>query len=625
MTKQLFCMALLLALECGAWSCTPDSVGGEWQSPGFPGNEGGNSGGDDGDTPDFDGTIQPYDGEKADDAALDAVGTDEDLYWEVNDFSRTVTVQYNGSTATVTVSDDQILYDCQGAYVTVDMQTNSVKGVEIVVSGKSDDGGLKIYGEKKFKLTLNGVELTSTLGPAINDQCKKRAFVHLAAETTNRLTDAAAYAEDTYYLSGAAAADEDRKGCFFSEGNLIFSGTGVLVAEGRQKHAIVTDGCLRMRPGVTIVVTGAAKNAIHAKGDEDDGTGVRVDGGLIYANVASTAGKGIKTDLGLCVTGGRLLLNTSGGSEYEADENDTSSAACIKTDGDVCIAGGTLTLKSTGSGGKGINADGALQIDGGSVTVTTTGGKYVYNERLGLTSSPKGVKADGSIVIGGGELNISVTGASDGSEGLESKSTITIDDGRVYVYAYDDAMNAASSITINGGRVYCYAVNNDGIDSNGSLSVTGGLVIASGCSAPEEGFDCDNSNNFRITGGTLIGTGGAAVSPSSSSSQRTVIYNGISAAKGSLLCIRDSAGNAILTYELPRSMSGLSLLFSSPDLIAGSYTVLSGGTLTGSSDSWNGWYSDGVWSGGSQLGTFTSGSIVTTVGGGSGGGGGRPW
>lgn len=618
MTKML-CAALLLAAFA---SCSSDSTVQKNDPPEIPGPPGSN---DDGDAPDFDGTIQEYNGEKADDAALDTVGTDEDFYWEANDFSKTVTVTYDGSTAGVAVSDDKILYNCQGAYVTIDMQTNSVKNVEIIVSGKSDDGGLKIYGDKKFKLTLNGVELTSTLGPAINDQCKKRVFVHLTEGTTNRLTDAATYSDDPYYLAGSTSADEDRKGCFFSEGHLIFSGTGVLVAEGRQKHAIVTDGYFRMRPGVTIAVTGAAKNALHVKGDTDDGIGVSIGGGLIYANVASTAGKCIKTDLDIDIAGGKLLLNTSGGSEYDADENDTSSPACIKADGEVRITGGTLTLKSTGSGAKGINADGSLRIDDGTVTVTTTGGKYVYNAAQDLTASPKGVKADGDIIVNGGELNISVTGVSDGSEGLESKSTITINDGRIYIYAYDDAMNAATNITINGGRIYCYAVNNDGIDSNGTITVTGGVVIASGTSRPEEGFDCDN-NTFKITGGILIGTGGATSPPTSGvCTQRSVIYNGISATKGSLLCIRDSSGNPILIYELPRTMSGMCLLFSSPDIAQGTtYNVLTGGTTDGTA--WNGWYSGGSWSGGSQLGTFTASGMVTTVGssGGNPGGPGRP-
>lgn len=103
--------------------------------------------------------------------------------------------------------------------------------------------------------------------------------------------------------------------------------------------------------------------------------------------------------------------------------------------------------------------------------MTTTGGKYYYSQSL--TSSPKGVKADGNITVSGGKLNISVTGVSDGSEGLESKTTLTVTGGEVYSYAYDDAINASSAINISGGKVFAYASNNDGIDSNGSLTISG--------------------------------------------------------------------------------------------------------------------------------------------------------
>ena len=624
----LVTVALTLTLGALFSSCTTDN-GFEEQEM-VPGDmPGGGSGSDDGDTPDFDSTITAWDDQTADDAALDVVGTDEDIYWEANSFGVdkggvTVEVAYSGNQAAVTTSDTSVKYYTDGAYVTIDMLINSVKNVEIVVSGKSDDGQLKIYGEKKFKLTLSGMELTSTKGPAINDQCKKRAFVHLMEGTTNRLTDAASYSEEPRYLNGGSSSSEDRKGCFFSEGNLIFSGTGVLVVEGNYKHGIVTDGYFYMRPGVTIAVTGAAKNAIHVKGDEDDGIGVYMAGGLVYANVSSTAGKGIKTDLDAEIAGGKLLLNTSGNATYDSDENDTSSSAGIKTDGNVIISGGTHILKSTGTGGKGINADKEIRISGGETTVTTTGGKYYYSQSL--TSSPKGVKADGNITVSGGKLNISVTGVSDGSEGLESKTTLAVTGGEVYSYAYDDAINASSAINISGGKVFAYASNNDGIDSNGSLTISGGLVIGVGTSAPESGIDCDNSNSFRINGGTVIGMGGTLQSsPSTSSTQRSVVYNGVSATKGTKICVLNSSGTLILTFEFPRTMSGAAFFFSTPDIASGaSYTVSSGGLLGDYTDSWNGWYGGGTWSGGSQVGTFTSSSVVTTVGSSGFGGGGMP-
>lgn len=632
-----YLMAGLLALATTFTSCFKDNdFGGDGNMPGdipgMGGDAGGTGGGtssDDGNAPSFDPTISSWDGTLASDASLDAVGTDEDLFWEANSFTTEVKVTYDGTKATVTTSSKEVVSHTDGANVTLDLQTASVKNVNIIASGKSSDGQLKIYGNKKFKLTLNGLELTSKKGPAINSQCKKRIFVHLASGTTNALTDAATYSDDSYYLDAATAADEDRKGAFFSEGNLIFSGTGVLTVKGNYRHGIVTDGYLYVRPGVTIVVSGAAKNAIHVKGDADDNIGVVIAGGLVYTNTSSTAGKGIKCDMQVDVKGGKLLLNTSGNATYDADEKDTSSAACIKSDTDINISGGELTLKSTGTGGKGLNADGAINVSGGETTVTTTGGRYTYSSRL--TASPKGVKADGDINISGGTLNISVTGKSEGSEGLESKATLNISGGAVYSYAYDDAINASKAINISGGRVYAYGSNNDGIDSNGTLVISGGLVIGVGTSSPESGIDCDQSSSFRINGGTVISVGGTLqTSPSSSSSQRTVVCNGVGMTKGKLLSVLDSSGKPILTFELPRTFSSGTFAFSSPSITSGAkLTLSSGGTLESATASWNGWSDGGTWSGGTSVASITASSTVTTTGGsnggGMGGGGNRPW
>ena len=224
-------------------------------------------------------------------------------------------------------------------------------------------------------------------------------------------------------------------------------------------------------------------------------------------------------------------------------------------------------------------------------------------------------------------VNIQVTGRSDGSEGLESKSKITVNDGQIFVYAYDDAINVggdyAVGLEVNGGKIFAFADNNDGIDSNGKIWVNGGLIIGSGSGAPEEGFDCDRSENFIVKGGILIGTGGAAISTSSSSTQRNVVYNGISAQTDSLVVIVDPDGKTILKYKFPRTMSRLALFFSSPDIQSGkTYTVYTGGSISGNTENWNGWFKDGIYDLGKKVGTFTSNGINTTVGQGGGPGGG---
>ncbi|MCC8114714.1 MAG: carbohydrate-binding domain-containing protein [Bacteroidales bacterium] len=592
-------------------------------APSSPGTSGSGTTSDDGNSPDFDPVISAWDGQKATDSASDAVGSDKDFYHELNTFSNTVTVTYSGSSATVSSTNSQILTNVTGAYVTIDMATNDVDKTEIILKGTSTDGGLKVYGASKFKLTLDGVDLTSQIGPAINSQCKKRIYVDVADGTENSLVDCSKYSNDPYYLSGSSADDEDRKGCFFSEGNLIFSGTGVLQITGNKKHGLCTDGYIYVRPGVTLVVNNAVKNAIHVKGDTDDGIGVRIMGGLIYAYTNGTAGKGIKCDYDIDIQGGTLQLNTAGGSEYDSDEKDTSSPAGLKSDTNIYISGGTLTLKSTGTGGKGINADGKVSISGGTTTVTTTGGKFTYSQSL--TSSPKGVRAEGNIDISGGVLNISVTGQSDSSEGLESKASMTISGGDVYVWAYEDAINASSAFTVTGGRVYAYSSANDGIDSNGSLTISGGLVIGVGGSSPEGGIDCDSSSRFLINGGTVIGMGGTLQSsPSSSSKQRVFVLNSVSISKGTNLALLDPNGSPLVTFTIPRTLSSGNYTVSCADITSGStYTLSYGGTLTDTT-TWNGCGIGGTWTDGTSLGTITSSSVITTSGGsGSMGGGGN--
>lgn len=586
-------IALLLGISsCGGTDNEPTPpLGNEPQGGGAvaPGGMSGTTA-DDGDTPTFDYTISAWNGETADDASQDKAGTDSGLYYEANTFSKTVTITYDGATASVENSNSQITCHVSGAYVTVDMLTNSVSGVNIVLKGKSEDGGLKIYGEKKFKLTLQGVELTSKTGPAINNQCKKAMFVHLADGTVNKLTDATTYGNDAYYYSASTA--EDRKGCFFSEGNMLLSGTGTLVVAGKNNHALVTDGLLLVRHGVTLVVSESANNAIHVKGDSDKSIGVKIEGGLIHASVASVAGKAIKCDMDVEIVGGKLVLNTTGSAEYDTTEKDTSSSAGIKSDANFVMSGGTVTMKSTGSGGKGVNVVGDITIKGGDLTVVTAGGEFAYSSSI--TSSPKAVKADGNITISDGTVKIAAMGKSDGSEGLECEKTLTVSGGDTYVYAYDDAVNVTTAINVTGGSLYAYSVNNDGIDANGTLTVSGGTLIGVGTNAPEGGIDVDSSNKFVIKGGTVISYGGTLQStPSTSSTQCSVACSGIQASKGNKINVLNSSSSTVVSFDCPRSMNSASFFFSAAGITKGSsYTINVGGS------DWT---------------TFTASNIVNTV------------
>lgn len=572
-------------------------------------------------TPEIDTEEDGYDGSTATDTDKDIIEEGNDTYWENTDFTNKVSVTYDGTEAVVTSDNPLIKYYRTGSDVAIEL--GDIADAEITLNGSTEDGQLKIYGKESVKVTLEGVSLKSAKSAAINFQNKGTLFLHLAEGTQNVLCDAAKQTDESYYPDGTVPGDEKRNGCIYSKGNIVISGSGSLSLDGKKKHGISAKGYAHIRPGVTLTINDVADNCIKAEG-------ITIDGGYIWAKTSADAGKCLSSDADIDINGGELKLYTSGGSIYDKDENDTSSPAGMKADGNMHITGGSILCVSTGDGGKGLNVDGKLTIDGGNIEIATSGGKYVYNSSLDLDSSPKGVKAEGEIIINGGSLNIQVTGRSDGSEGLESKTKITMNDGEVFVYSYDDAINVGgdnpTGIEINGGKIFAFADNNDGIDSNGKMWINGGLVIASGSAAPEEGLDCDRSQNFIVTGGTLIGTGGASVSTSTNSSQRSVIYNGINGKTGELIVITNAAGKAILQYELPRTMSKLSLFFSSAELKSGeTYKVYSGGSLSNSAENWNGWFSGGTYTSGTELGSFTSSSVTTTVGQSSGpGGGGRP-
>ena len=265
-----------------------------------------------------------------------------------------------------------------------------------------------------------------------------------------------------------------------------------------------------------------ARAAAETDHEGEDSGNVYIEGGTIKITTSGVAAKGIKADGDLIISDGAIDITTSGKGKWDTTDMETKAASCLNSDANTTISGGTLTLKSSGSGGKGINCDGKLTISGGTITVATTGGLYYNNgstENTNYTgntdnvntsyySSPKGIKVDGAITISGGNTNVSTTGRN--AEGIESKSTITISNGQVTVNSYDDGINSAGDLTVTGGYVYARATNNDGMDSNGNTYIKGGLCYAIGANSPEVAFDANSEEQKKlyVQGGTVIAVGG---------------------------------------------------------------------------------------------------------------------
>ena len=654
-------------------------------------------------------------------AAFGSYAADSD-YVENLDFSKKVTIAFSGASATVVNNAGSgVTYSQDGAGLVF---TSTVDGVEYILSGAASSGYVRVQGVAAQKVTLNGVNLTCTNGPAIAVLSTNRCFLVLANGTVNTLTDGS-----TYTLTG--------DGALHAAGPMIISDRGSLTVTGKKKHGIYSAAYIRLRGG-DVTILGAPKDGIHllqyfqmdhgsltiaATGDGidadvgyvtihggqitiastvDDTRGIKCDGlftvnggvinvtvkgiqskafksaadmtlnggtmifnlsGGVYLGTVTntsynyvdpsyctaikcdsnltinagtitithngTAGKGISVDGNIVIRGGTLDILTTGGcsASFTNDQNvlDVAAADCMKADGNLTILGGTITAISSGNAGDAISSEGYMIISNApSITASTRGQKvYLYGSGESAEySNPKAIKAVGNLTVYGGTIKASTK--NDGGEGMESKNRLTINGGTIEITAYDDCINAATNIAITGGNIYCYSMGNDGIDCNGTMQISGGTIITSGTTAPEEGFDCD-ANTFTITGGTMVGTGGASSTPTSSScTQRSVLYNNSVMTSGTIIQVKSASTN-LLVYKVPRSYSssggpggpgggssGGVLLFSMPALANATYYIVSGATVTGGTE-FHGLYTGATVTGGTTSKTFTASSMVTSI------------
>ena len=115
----------------------------------------------------------------------------------------------------------------------------------------------------------------------------------------------------------------------------------------------------------------------------------------------------------------------------------------------------------------GIESEGDLLVSGGTLTLSTR---------------DDGIAAADTVIIDGGRIDILTA-----VEGIESKTEVIMNDGYLTISVSDDGINAATSVTVNGGYIYAITSHGDALDSNGTMDINGGLIVALGSEAPEGG------------------------------------------------------------------------------------------------------------------------------------------
>ena len=180
--------------------------------------------------------------------------------------------------------------------------------------------------------------------------------------------------------------------------------------------------------------------------------------------------------------------------------------------------------------------------------------------------------------ITGGDIMIRTSG--NNAEGMESKGTLDVTGGTVVVSAHDDAINSSGDLTISGGTVVAIGNDNDGIDSNGNMYLKGGTIIAFGTGGAEAGIDIDEAHKLYISGGNIFGIGGRFDGSLGSTTQGIISTTG-SVDANSTVTVK-SGNTTIVSFTMPPySYNNGTIVISAPNLTNGSsYTLYLGDTST---------------------------------------------
>ena len=307
------------------------------------------------------------------------------------------------------------------------------------------------------------------------------------------------------------------------------------------------------------------------------------------------------------------------GKEYSAEALADGAGGVIYAHDDLTINGsGSLTVNAAYK--HGIEANDDLVITGGSISITapkdaiTVNGTFAFKgASLDITAADDAIHSDDEIYIESGRINIATC-----YEGLEAMH-ITIAGGDVTIYPSDDGLNATDPdstgggfgmmagfggssegdeetniedlldddlpyVYITGGRLTIInedASDADGIDSNGSIIISGGEISVnlkgSGTNCALD-YGSESGGKLVINGGTLYALGASQMveEVDSSSGQISILYNmskGVAA--GDTITIKDSEGNVIIEVETMCTTS--SAIISSPRLKMGeTYEIIAG-------------------------------------------------
>ncbi len=364
----------------------------------------------------------------------------------------------------------------------------------------------------------------------------------------------------------------------------------------------------------TYIVTGTLDDGyiVVDAGDSDDIKIVLKDAKITSSDYAALYCLNADNVCVILADGTENLLKNSGTFDSK-DKNSVDGAIFAKTDitingtgsleiastdhgivgkDDVTIIGGSIKITAASDG---IQANDSAAVQNAVIDITcgkdgiqadnekdtSKGYVYILSGDITIAADDDGITASSILQIDGGNVNITKS-----YEGLEGE-TVVIKGGKISMIASDDGINAssdsstdpmqddgASNIMISGGEIYIRS-EGDGVDSNGTLLMTGGTLVVMGPTMGGNG-SLDINGSATITGGTVIMAGTSDMATNfTDASQGTILLTTGSQSQGTEIKVTDSSGNVIV--EASADCAYQCIVVSSPMLTTGnSYTVTAG-------------------------------------------------
>ena len=451
----------------------------------------------------------------------------KDVTW---DSSSEVTIDLSNPTATdgVTVSDGVITITKAGNY----KLTGTYEGQIKVEAADSD----------MVRLILNNATITNSTGAAINVVEADEVVIYTASGTTNTVSDGSSYSDTA---SGSPDA------AIYSKSDLTLAGEGTLKVEGKYEEGIHTSDGLVIASGTLEV--NAANTGIKGKDYID----------ILDGTVTVTASQdGIKATNN--TDGNRGWVRLSGGTVNISADDDGFKAERV-----LEISGGTLNITQANEGieGQYINIlDGTVNVtssdDGINASYSTTSTSTESASTSTTQTAQRNQAAQGNTGQGnaaqGGQPPAG-GGAGGGMGGGMGGGTFEVVD---------------ATINISGGTVTVNA-KGDGIDSNGTATLSGGTVIVYG---PFTGGNTslDTNGDLLLNGATVTAanSGDMFEAPSTNSTSGYLKISNVSnLSAGTTVQVTDSSGNVVANYKVTNSSTALIVVSSSKITKGESYTV----------------------------------------------------